>query len=152
MMGVKFNQNDMVAQLQTDEGLRLFVYDDATGLPIRAGTHVIGNPTVGIGRNLSGKGITTAEAVALCLNDIAAACTALTASYPWWTALSAGRQMALVDLYFNMGGAGLATFHDFLACMESGDFQGAVGQLQSSRWWGEVSTRGPRIAAQILAG
>ena len=38
------------------------VYDDATGKPIRAGDTLIGHPTLGFGRNLSGKGIEDDEA------------------------------------------------------------------------------------------
>jgi hypothetical protein len=38
---------EMVAELMRDEGTLLYVYDDATGLPIVAGMLVKGNPTIG---------------------------------------------------------------------------------------------------------
>jgi len=44
------------------EGIRLFVYDDATGKPITAGSICQGNPTIGIGRELSKTGISESEA------------------------------------------------------------------------------------------
>lgn len=37
----------LTTQIKADEGLRLAVYDDATGKPIVAGSRVIGNPTIG---------------------------------------------------------------------------------------------------------
>jgi lysozyme len=57
--------------LEREEGLRLAVYDDATGKPLLPGMKVVGHPTIGIGRCLDRKGITEAEARALLENDLA---------------------------------------------------------------------------------
>ena len=45
------------AQLVIDEGDRNFPYDDATGRTLIRGDTLKGNITVGIGRNISGIGI-----------------------------------------------------------------------------------------------
>jgi len=37
-------------QLTRHEGLRLAVYDDATGKPLEQGDTIVGHPTVGVGR------------------------------------------------------------------------------------------------------
>jgi hypothetical protein len=37
----------LTTQIMADEGLRLTVYDDATGKPIVASSRVVGNPTIG---------------------------------------------------------------------------------------------------------
>ena len=45
-------QEKYCARLTDEEALRFVVYDDATGRPIVPGTHVIGHPSIGIGRAL----------------------------------------------------------------------------------------------------
>ena len=62
---------DQVAeQIMHHEGVRLAVYDDATGKPIVAGDTVQGNPTIGVGRLLTDdRGITEDEVMMLLRND-----------------------------------------------------------------------------------
>ena len=40
-------------QLKRHEGVRLAVYDDATGKPVHAGDTLVGHPTIGVGRLLT---------------------------------------------------------------------------------------------------
>ena len=47
-----FDVVTMAAELVGDEAMRLFVYDDATGLPIEPGSTCKGHPTIGVGRGL----------------------------------------------------------------------------------------------------
>ena len=57
------------ARIKPNEGLRLQVYDDATGKPIQRGSMVVGNPTIGIGTLIAAPGgITEAEATLLLSN------------------------------------------------------------------------------------
>ncbi len=147
-----FDPAATIQQLVGDEGERFFVYDDANGQPIRAGSHVIGNPTIGIGRNLASKGLSMAECIYLCQDDINQCAAQLDAHIPWWRNLSPVRQGQMVNLDFNMGWGSLVTFHNFLAAMEVGEWQTAVDQLKTSKWWAQVGHRGPEIAAHILAG
>src|SRR5271166_3187834 len=101
-----FDMDAMIAQLTPEEctgGVISFVvYDDASGLPIKPGSHVIGNPTVGIGRNLYGKGLTASEATYLCVNDIMEVVACYDLHIPWWRQLSPMRQRQLLDMGFNM--------------------------------------------------
>ena len=142
----------LIAQLIPEEAVRLFVYDDATGEPIRAGTLVRGNPTIGIGRNLASTGITAAEATMLATADINRVAAELDKALPWWRGLSAGRQRQMMDLTFNMGLGGLLTFTHFLAAMQEGQWQAAVAALEDSEWWHQVGTRAPLIAMRIMQG
>jgi len=151
-MAQTFNMAATIKQLIGDEAERFVVYDDANGLPIRAGSHVIGNPTIGIGRNLSGKGISAAESEYLCEDDVNQCALTLDAQIPWWRNLSPLRQSQMVNLDFNMGWGSLVQFHEFLAEMQTGNWTGAVAELKESKWWGQVGKRGPEIAANILAG
>ena len=73
----------LTASLQSHEGLRLFVYDDATGAPIKPGTAVKGHPTVGWGRALDTYGVNEAEADYLLANNIDVVVAEVTAALPW---------------------------------------------------------------------
>lgn len=147
-----YDPDAVLAQLKGDEASRNFVYDDATGAPIAAGSRMVGNPTVGIGRNLAGRGLSDDEIEYLCRNDIAACAAELDQNVPWWRQLSPVRQGQMINLCFNMGWPKLSGFHHFLAAMQAGNWQGAVAELQNSLWWDQVGRRGPEIAEKILAG
>jgi lysozyme len=142
----------LFAQLVDHEGDREFVYDDATGQIITPGTVVRGNPTVGIGRNLIGRGLTPEERKYLCMNDIAVCVAELDRNVPWWRNLSPTHQEQMIDLTFNMGWPRFSGFVRFLAAMEAGNSKQAAAELQDSLWWNQVGRRGPAIVAKILAG
>ena len=102
--------NLLVEELTRDEGMRLTVYDDATGAPLKINSVVQGHPTIGIGRALDVRGITPDEAKYLLANDIAAFTLGLQQAYVWFNGLDDVRQRALVNMAFNIGLAGLAEF------------------------------------------
>ena len=58
--------------LRHDEGLRIRVYDDATGQTIEPGYQCKGNPTIGVGRNVgpSGPGLRDDEITLMLTNDL----------------------------------------------------------------------------------
>lgn len=142
----------MVAELTRDEGEVLKVYDDKTGNLLHTGMTIGGNPTIGIGRNLAGQGISAAEASYLLTNDIQTATAALDANLPWWENLDPVRQRVMVNMCFNMGIAGLMGFPHFLAAMQASDWQTAAAQMQQSNWWNEVGQRAVRLQYMVLNG
>lgn len=145
------------AELRGDEGEVLRVYDDATGKPIGPGTVVRGNPTIGVGRNLSGRGITQAEAQQLLANDLAECEADLAPSLPWITTLSPARQTVIYSLYFNVGLGNPARFEakwpNFLAQMKAGQFAQAADNLESTQpWASEVGPRAHRLGELVRFG
>lgn len=145
------------AELRGDEGEVLKVYDDATGKPIGPGTVVRGNPTAGVGRNLSGRGLTMAESEYLLGNDIAACESELKPTMPWITLLSSGRQTAIYSLYFNIGLGNPARFQakwpHFLQQMQAGQFGPAADNLETSQPWAtEVGPRAKRLGELVRYG
>jgi lysozyme len=150
---------EMVAELMRDEGTLLYVYDDATGLPIVAGTLVKGNPTIGTGRNLA-KGstqISMAENFLLLGNDITRAEMILdrdpdwsSSSWDWRTHLSPIRQRAIINLLFNMGEHTLDEFTHFRDDLQAGEYAEAGAELEESNWWFEVKQRAQRIQFMII--
>jgi lysozyme len=144
-------------ELQGDEGEVLRVYDDKTGRPIGPGSQVLGNPTIGVGRNLSGRGLTPAESEYLLANDIAQCERDLSAALPWVTTLTPGRQTVIYSLYFNVGLGNparyLAKWPNFLKQMEQGAWEAAATNLETSHpWAAEVGPRAHRLAELVRYG
>lgn len=144
-------------ELRGDEGEVLRVYDDATGKPIGPGTVVRGNPSVGVGRNLSGRGLTQAEAEFLLSNDIASCEAELAAPLPWVTQLTPGRQTVIYSLYFNVGLGNPARFQakwpNFLAQMQAGEYVQAADNLESTQpWASQVGPRAQRLGELVRFG
>lgn len=142
----------LVKQLSVDEGDRLVVYDDATGLPIKAGTHVIGNPTIGTGRNLSGKGISDFERQFLLSNDISDVAKDLDTHFDWWESLSDASAYVLMQMCFNMGITKLSTFEKFLAAVKTGDKETAAAEMVDSAWYNQVGDRAKRLVTIMKSG
>jgi lysozyme len=155
-MSDTFDLAAMTAELMQAEDRILYVYDDANGKPILPGYTVIGNPTIGTGRNLSfgSIGISMAENFLLLGNDIVEATMILDADPMWkfWRTLDAVRQRALLNLVFNLGEHGLDEFHMLCAAMQAGQWTAAGLDLENSRWWTQVGVRGPRVQHMIVTG
>jgi lysozyme len=144
-------QAQLRAELRGDEGEVLKLYDDATSRPLGAGSTIKGNPSIGVGRNLSGRGITEEEAEYLLSNDIAQCEQDLSLPMPWIGSLSPARQTVIYSLYFNVGLGNAARFQakwpNFLAQMQAGQFDDAANNLESSEpWASEVGPRAKRLA------
>jgi lysozyme len=139
-------------QLRRDEEERQMAYDDATGKTLLKGDKLLGNLSIGIGRNLSAKGVSPKERDFLLNNDIQDATVALEASFPWAMELDDVRRGALLNMTFNMGLRGLSGFHDFLAKMQAKDFSGAAAAMLDSVWAKQVGARAQRLSIQISSG
>lgn len=143
---------DLTAMLAKDEGLRLQVYDDATGYAIGPGSNVRGHPTIGYGICLDAAGgITTAEAVVLLANRIAAVRLSL-AGVGWWKGLDSVRQDAIVAMAYQMGLSGVAAFHVMIAALRDERWQDASAAMLDSLWAHETPSRAYRTANMIASG
>jgi lysozyme len=132
---------DIYDQLRRDEGLQLFPYLDT-----------VGKTTIGIGRNLTDKGITAEEAEMLLGNDVEAIQNALGAKLPWFRGLSDARQGALINIGFNVGVVGLLGFTKTLDFMSQSNWDAAADEILNSKWASQVGDRAKRISNQIRTG
>ncbi len=139
-------------QLRRDESERQFAYDDATGGTLLKGATLKGNLTIGVGRNLSAKGLSKKERDFLLDNDISEATAALEANFPWIAELDDVRKGALVNMTFNEGVAHLAGFHVALGKMQAKDYAGAAAAFLDSLWAKQVGPRASRLCLQIESG
>lgn len=152
---MSYDEDALKRELIRDEGMRLKPYRDSLGnWTIGVGHLLVGNdlahyvdPVTGsVRRTLSEAGCR-----ALLIGDICDAEVCLTFLLPAWRSLDAIRQRALLNLSFNLGRR-LARFVDFLHAVEREDWPKAAAELRDSRWWGQVKSRGPRIAHMIETG
>src|ERR1035441_3535221 len=144
--------SNLADQLRRDESERQFAYDDANGTTLAKGMTLRGNLTIGIGRNLSAKGISKKERDFLLANDMDEATIALEANFPWTMELDAVRKGVLLNMIFNEGLSHLSTFRDTLAKIQSGDYKGASAAMLDSLWAKQVGPRATRLSIQMESG
>lgn len=140
----------LIANLRSEEGVRAVAYDDADGQPITRGTTVHGWPTVGVGHNLTVP--LSDRAIDLILQDDLQPALAAAQTYPWFAGLNEPRQLAIVDMIFNMGAETFAQFGQFHAYLAAGNFGAAGDDLTGTSWYGEVGPRAKRIELIIRSG
>jgi lysozyme len=131
----------LVEQLVLHEGLRLTPYVDT-----------VGKITIGVGRNLTDRGITEAQAYAWLDEDIAVAVRELTARFPWFAALEEIRRRVLIDMHINLGMQRLKGFRQFLGYVEAQDYRKAAEEMLASRWATQVGGRATRLAGMMRTG
>lgn len=136
-----FDGESLLSDLIRDEGIRLTPYVDT-----------VGKTTIGIGRNLTDRGILRSEAELMCRNDIALAAADLDRNVPWWRDLSDGRRRAMLNMTFNLGWPRIGGFRSMLAALESGDYATAAEAALDSAWARQVGDRAVRIAGLIRRG
>ena len=131
------NLNQMLIH---DEGLELKPYK-CTGDKL----------TIGVGRNLEDTGISEAEALFLLQNDIDRIHRAM-AGNATFNRLDEVRQMAVVNMCFQLGVAGCLSFRKMWAALEAGDYQLAHDEALDSRWHRQTPNRARRVANVLLTG
>lgn len=127
--------------LVNHEGYKQFPYADTTG-------HL----TVGIGRNLSDRGISQTEAFTLLDDDILYFYAKLNSQFSYFSHLNEDRQIALIDMCFNLGINHFLSFDKMNAALEINDFNTAADEIMHSKWEEQVGERAHQIAAIIRTG
>ena len=130
----------LIAQLELHEDRRKKAYTDEYG-----------NVTVGVGRNLTGKGLSDAEIDFLLSNDIDEVLADLE-TFPWWASLDPVRQMVVADMRFNVGPSVFRTMRRFIKALTDGDYQRASVVMREMKWFRQVKTRGVRLVAMMQRG
>ncbi len=135
------NRDRLTEQLIRDEGMRLKPYQDT-----------VGKWTIGVGRNLTDRGITQTEAIAMLNRDIDVADLECRANLPWFDTLDQVRQGVLVNMAFNLGISRLMQFKNTLALVQAHDYEAASIQMLQSKWAEQVGNRALRLADQMRRG
>jgi len=129
------NRALLKAQLVKHEGLRRFPYMDT-----------VGKLTIGVGRNLTDRGITEVEAAFLLDDDVTRVEGELRAALHWYDRLDDIRQTVLANMAFNLGTFGLLQFTNTLSLIEHGDYDLAAKHMLKSKWASQVKGRAVELA------
>lgn len=122
------------------EGMELHPYRDT-----------VGKLTIGVGRNLDDRGITTNEAFFLLDNDIEYFYSHL-AIYDWFNKLDDARKVAMINMCFNLGLKGMLSFKKMISSLQRGDYAEASKEMLDSRWSTQVGQRAQRLASIMQTG
>lgn len=129
------------AQLTKYEGEKLYPYTDT-----------LGNTTIGVGRNLTGRGITAKESSMMLDDDIDYFLAELPKELPWFNGLDENRQIALCNMAFNLGMKGFLEFKNMLLALEKKYYAMAAHAAMQSMWAHQVGQRAADIAHTLETG
>ena len=119
------------------EGERLKPYTDTAG-----------KITIGVGHNLTDKGITASESRMLLAGDIADA-QQDARTFPWFAPLDLVRQAVVLDMLFNLGLERFRGFVKFRSAMEAQDYIQASAEILNSHI---AEKRAEDLAAMMQTG
>ena len=123
------------------EGNKLYPYYDTTG-------HI----TIGVGRNLSSRGITQIESNELLENDLYYFTTQLQDTLASFNELDDARKAVLIDMCFNLGLKGLLKFKKLLDAIQKKDWITASSEIMLSKAANQAPNRYKELAQIIRTG
>jgi lysozyme len=116
--------------LEKHEGRRQFPYYDT-----------VGKLTIGIGHNLTDGGLPNEIIDLLFEYDIKDKQKQLSERLYWFDAQPDKSKLVLTDMAFNLGIAGLLTFHNTLEHIKNGEYKNAAEEMLLSKWAKQVGIR-----------
>jgi lysozyme len=135
------NSFKLKEQLTLSESYEQFPYVDT-----------VGKITIGIGHNLSDRGLSQRIIDMIYYEDIEATEFDLDQNLPWWRQLNETRQLVLMDMCFNLGITRLLGFTHTLAAIEQGLYKEASIQMLKSKWAHQVKGRANKLARMMEYG
>ena len=142
------NMNALRCQLSLHEGIKTISYSDTRNLVTGGIGHLMRSNE--ISQYPVGTPISATQIESWYIQDATSAVKIAQDIFSnSWSDLSDIRKRAVTDLAYNMGKGGLSKFVNFIAAMNSQDFNRASIALQSSAWFNQVGRRGPDIVTMI---
>ncbi len=124
-----------------DEGKKLKPYQDT-----------VGKWTVGIGHNLSDKGISEEACLLILDNDISEVEQQFENNFPSWEQLSDSRKLVILSMIFNLGLTKFLGFKRVIDAVNRNDFATASLEMLDSTWAKQVGKRAERLAKMMREG
>jgi len=140
------NISQLKKQLIDHESMKLELYKCTAGFW-----------TIGVGRNLSSRGISVETAVDMLDEDIEICISELDKVFPWWRKGNDARQHALIDLHFNLGINTLLSFKKTMNLWEEAvhgrvNWSQVADELLNSNYAKQLPNRSKTIATMIETG
>lgn len=111
----------------------------------------VGKITIGIGYNLSDRGMPDSWINQQYEDDVTYFYNQLNNDFPWFKHLTEARQAVLMDMCF-MGYKRFLSFKKMLACLAAGDYQRAALEMLDSKWAQQVHGRAHELADIMASG
>ncbi len=127
--------------LVQQEEYRQFPYIDKTG-------HI----TIGIGRNLSARGISTSESLALLDDDVFFFNTKLTYYVAYFNELDEVRRMVLISMAIHLGMQDFLDLKGMITAIDHKDFEAAANEILSSKAASQDADRYQQLAFMMKTG
>ena len=137
------NQSSLVRlkkALIMHEGISKTLYKDS-----------VGKWTIGVGYNIQDRGLPDEWIDKQLENDIRSVYEALE-MHEWFRSLGNDRQLAIINMGFNMGVKKLLQFKKMIAALEQKNYAEAATQALDSLWAKQVGNRAKEIAEIIRIG
>ena len=99
-----------------------------------------GNITIGIGYNLTGRGMPDQWIDEQYDNDVNNLYNQLSQDFSWYDALCEPRKIVLIDMCF-MGYEKFKKFHNMINALSIGDYKTAADEMINSEWANDVGAR-----------
>ena len=112
----------LIDEIKRDEGTRLMPYRDT-----------VGKVTIGTGRNLEDRGITSGEADLLLMNDLTLCIENAFRIFPNFSIFPAQAQHVTIGMLFNLGPAGFKKFRKTIGFLRSANWHAAADELMDSK-------------------
>lgn len=106
---------------------------------------------VGYGTNLNTRGISKAEALYLAGNDVNRL-MGWFSSFPFFQKLTLNRKVALIDMAYDIGEAGVDAFAAMLAALDGDNYEQAAFEMTNSLWAKQVPSRAAADALLMRHG
>lgn len=130
------------------ESFSSWAYDDHDGKPVRA---PVGKLTIGFGFNIQDVGIPKDVARAWLRSELVSRYDQLK-EFWWFSRANDPRQLAFLDMHYNLGHAKLLTFKKMLAAAEGSMWDRCAEEAQNSAWFNQVGRRGRNIVKILRTG
>lgn len=114
-------------------------------------TDTVGKVTIGIGYNLSDRGLSDDWIDKQYEEDAEYFYNKLNDTFPWFAELTDDRQIALIDMSF-MGWNHFVEFTNMLDALANHDYNRAAYEMLNSEWAKQVKSRATNLAQVMLTG
>lgn len=134
------------SMLTFEEGDKRFIYDDVTGQRVYAGEGIL---TGGIGHNFESRPMSDAVVNIIFNEDWSIALETCQTIFRNYMTLSQARQLALLNMAFNLGEYHLVTFKKMTEAILALDFDKASDEILNSLWATQLKSRATRVAHML---
>lgn len=114
-------------------------------------TDSVGKLTIGIGYNLTDRGMDDDWINNQYNKDVLYFYNQLNETFPWYRLLNSDRQIVLIDMCF-MGWKKFLEFEKMITALSKNDFKQAAFEMLNSEWATQVKGRAAELAQGMLTG